>query len=55
MLEDLGNAFLGLSVLYLLWYGWQVFVKDGGDLGGLGLGLAVIACLELIGTFLGAS
>jgi len=32
-----------VSVIYLIWYGWQVFVKDKGNPGGLGLLLSVFA------------
>ncbi|MEP3347633.1 MAG: hypothetical protein ABJN34_04620 [Litoreibacter sp.] len=36
-----------ISAGYLLWYGWRVFVKDKGSLGGLGLSLATVAILEI--------
>lgn len=47
-LISLGNAFTGLAVLYLLWFGWHVFVKDGGNPGGLGLAAAAMAVLQIM-------
>lgn len=47
MLEDLGAAFTGLSILYLLWFGWHVFVREGGNPGALGLLGAVLAFGQL--------
>ena len=49
MLGALTEAFTGLSVLYLLWFGWHVFVRDKGNPGGLGLAVAAIACLQIFG------
>ena len=42
-------AITGIAAVYLIWYGYQVFVKDKGDLGSLGLTFAVIAFGEVLG------
>lgn len=44
----IGPAFTAASVIYLIWYGWMVFVRDKGNPGGLGLAIAAICVIELI-------
>ncbi|MGD1882535.1 MAG: hypothetical protein ACFB11_09475 [Paracoccaceae bacterium] len=46
-MDDISNAFVGISVLNPPSYGWMVFVKHAGNLGGLGLAWAFTAFLQL--------
>lgn len=44
----MASWFTALSVGYLIWYGWRVFVQDKGNPGGLALGVSVIAWGQLL-------
>lgn len=44
----IGPVFTAFAALYLLWYGWRVFVADKGDLGGLGLAFAAICVIDIM-------
>ena len=48
MLGSFGGAFTAIAVLYLLWYGYEVFVRDKGNPGGLGLAAAAIAVIQIL-------
>ena len=38
-----------LSIVYLIWYFWHLFIANKGDLGALGLTIAAIAFFNLVG------
>ena len=38
-----------VSIIYLVWYAWYLFVANKGDPGALGLGIAAMAFLNLMG------
>ncbi len=48
----MGSWLTALSVAFLLWYGWQVFVKDKGNPGGLGLAVSVLAFGQIVSALL---
>jgi hypothetical protein len=46
-------SFTLLCVAYLVWYAWQVFIKDKGNLGGLGMTIGIFAWFQIGGWLLG--
>ena len=53
ILGDFANAFTGLCILYLLWLGWDVFVRQKGDPGTLALTFGGLAILEVLNAVTG--